>query len=107
MSAICPVASRYGSPRLRHSSANVFDVSLTWKSRPSAVCSVNVSPSDAVTTPAIVSENVKLIFPSKEVSLPLVVCRDEDDDAAALGHVGRPAEVALLPELRYVVGRRL
>src|SRR3954451_10029073 len=97
MSPIWPVASRYGSPRFRHSSANVFDPMRTANSRPSADRSVNVSPPAAVTTPAIVSENVKLIFPSKEVPLPLVVCRDEDHGAAPLDEVLRAAEIVLLP----------
>src|SRR3954453_1579815 len=105
MSAICPAASRYGSPRFRQTSANAFPPSRTLKSRPSAVWSVMVSPSDAVTTPAIVSENVKRIFPSNECLLPLLgVCRDEDHDAAPLDEVLRAAEVVLLSELGDVVG---
>src|SRR4051812_18406470 len=108
MSAICPLASRYGSPRFRQSSANAFAVMRTWKAPASAVCRVTVSPSGAVTTPAIVSENVKRIFPSNECLLPLLgVCRDQDHDAAALDDVLRARQVALLSELGNVVGGRL
>src|SRR4051794_11045507 len=107
MSRICPLASMYASPRFLTTSAEVWLVRVTSKSRPSIVRSVKASSSAlyATTVPATRSEKVKCMFES--MILPGVglvgasaLLRDEDDDAA--GADGAP--LALVRGLRAGLG---
>src|SRR6476659_791363 len=106
-----PIASAYGSPRLRANSANVAEVSLAWNSVPPGVFRLNVPwfGSDWVTYPAMVSEKVKsmgfMVFLSAVFDRSLRL-RGQHDDASGIHQVLLAGDCRGLFEIDDILGGR-